>query len=164
MLCSAVVLLSCGPSLPPSQHALLEQAPESLRGWRVEQDHVGEWVPVPEPSKVTVIDFWSTSCEPCIRAMPELERLWSGSDRNRVQVLGVAIDDEPAEIQRMLPTLGVTFPMLIDSAGALSGAYKVGGSIPATFVLDRQGRVRFFSGGAGGIDEVADAIEALLAE
>jgi thiol-disulfide isomerase/thioredoxin len=163
--CAIALLASCGPSLPPSEHALLGQAPAPARGWRVEADRVGEWIPIPAPGKVTVVDFWSTTCEPCMKAMPELERLWRASDPAAVQVVGVAVDEEPGDVRQVLPSLGVTFPMVIDSAGVLMGIYKVGGSVPATYVLDRQGRLRFFSGGEdGGVDRVAQAVRALAAE
>jgi peroxiredoxin len=163
-LLSIFTVVACGQPRPPSQHAILDLAPEPQRGWRVEADHVGEWMPVPAPGMITVIDFWSTTCTPCIEAMPALEQLWRETDRTRVQVLGVAMDEEPVQIQRALPALGVTFPMLIDSAGALSGAYKVGGVVPATFVLDRRGRVRFYANGEEGLSRVAEVVLALLDE
>jgi thiol-disulfide isomerase/thioredoxin len=144
---------------------MLGQTPAPARGWRVEADRVGEWIPVPAPGKVTVVDFWSTFCEPCTKAMPELERLWRAADPAEVQFVGVAVDDEPGAVRQMLPSLGVTFPMVIDSAEILSGLYKVGGSVPATFVLDRQGRLRFFSGGGdGSVDRVGEAVRSLAAE
>jgi len=162
----ALALFGCGaPALPKSEHPMLGHALTSTRGWRVEADHMGEWISVPVPGKVTVIDFWSTTCEPCIREMPVLERLWRESDPAEVQVVGVAVDEEPGEVRKALPSLGVTFPMLIDSAGVLSGMYRVGGGVPATFVLDREGRLRFFTGGdGGGVSHVEEAIRALAAE
>jgi len=159
---SASACAGRGPVSDP--HDLLGTFPTPERGWRVEPSHVGEWIAVPARGLITVIDFWSTSCEPCMKAMPDLERIWQRHRGAGLQVVGVAIDEEPAEIQRMLPSLGVTFPMLIDSAQVLSGPYRVGSRVPATFVLDRQGRVRFFSGGEGDIDQVADAVRALVAE
>jgi peroxiredoxin len=144
---------------------MMGKALAQARGWRVEADRVGEWIPIPEPGKVTVVDFWSTFCEPCTKAMPELERLWRASDPAEVQIVGVAVDDEPGAVRQMIPALGVTFPMVIDSAEILSGLYKVGGSVPATFVIDRQGRLRFFSGGGDGdVDRVGEAVRALAAE
>ena len=92
----ALVLVGCGaPALPKSEHPVLGQVLTSARGWRAEADHMGEWISVPVPGKVTVIDFWSTTCEPCIREMPVLERLWRESDPAKVQVVGVAVDEEP---------------------------------------------------------------------
>jgi cytochrome c biogenesis protein CcmG, thiol:disulfide interchange protein DsbE len=162
----ALVAVSCGaPGVPRSDHPRLGQTFESARGWRVEADHVGEWIPLPAPGRITVVDFWSTYCEPCIQAMPELERLWRRSDPAKVQVVGVAVDEEPGPVQKILPTLGVTFPMLIDSAAALSGAYRIGGEVPATFVIDRAGRLRFFTGGdEASTKRVSEAVDALLAE
>jgi len=144
---------------------MMGKALAHARGWRVEADHVGEWIPIPAPGKVTVVDFWSTFCEPCMKAMPDLERLWRASDPAEVQIVGVAVDDEPGAVRQALPSLGVTFPMVIDSAEVLSGLYKIGGSVPATFVIDRRGRLRFFSSGESGSgDRVGQAVRALAAE
>jgi len=161
-----LVAASCGaPAIPKSEHAMMGQALTPAQGWRVEVDHVGEWIPVPAPGRVTILDFWSTTCEPCIKAMPDLERLWRTSDPAKVQVIGVAVDEEPGGVQKLLPSLGVSFPMLIDSAAVLSGIYKIGGQVPATFVIDREGRLRFFSGGEdGSTDRVAQAVQALAKE
>jgi thiol-disulfide isomerase/thioredoxin len=158
--------VSCGaPGVPASSHPRMGQAFEPARGWRVEADHVGEWIPLPAPGRITVVDFWSTYCAPCIQAMPELERLWRSSDPAKIQVVGIAVDEEPVTVQKMLPSLGVTFPMLIDSAAALSGVYRIGGEVPATFVIDRAGRLRFFTGGdEASTKRVSEAVDALLAE
>lgn len=170
MLLCFLVLVSCGASMPPSvQHAALGQTAAGVRGWRLEPTRSGTWLMVPAPGKVTVIDFWATACKPCIKAMPALERLWQSVDRDSVQVIGVCIDHQPAAAQKTMAErfpAPVSFPMVFDGKAAkLQGAFRVGGRVPSTFVVDRRGRVRFYSNLAhGGLARVRRAVRALLAE
>ena len=114
---SVVLAVSCA-SLPQTDpHSAVAQTIESTRGWRVEETHIGEAIPIPAPGKVTVLDFWSSSCEPCIKAMPELERIWQGVDQNSVQIIGVSIDTDDnltrTTIAEEFP-VQITFPMIYD--------------------------------------------------
>ena len=48
--------------------------------------------------KTVLIDFWATWCPPCIFQVPELNRFWKAHRDDGVVVLGVAIDEEGAEV------------------------------------------------------------------
>jgi thiol-disulfide isomerase/thioredoxin len=163
----ALVLTACGAALPPTDpHAALGLRVAEERGWRLETDRVGEWVPVPAPGMVTVVDFWSSTCAPCLASIPELERLWRASDKTRVRFIGVSVDEEAADARRALEgkALGpVTFPMVIDGKAAkLGGAFRIGGTVPSTFVVDRDGVIRFYADGSDGdlarLDQVVRAL------
>jgi len=45
--------------------------------------------------KLVLVDFWSTTCQPCIRAMPEMKRLTSRYGAAGLEVVGIATDDGP---------------------------------------------------------------------
>ena len=157
-------------SLPQTDpHSAVSQTIESTRGWRVEETHIGEAIPIPSPGKVTVLDFWSSSCEPCIKAMPELERIWQGVDQNVVQIIGVSIDTDDNLTRKTMAeefSVQVTFPMIYDGKAArLQGAFRVGGTVPSTFVIDKQGNVRFyFDGSNGDMERLEQAVHALAKE
>ena len=42
--------------------------------------------------QVVLLDFWATFCKPCLRAMPELEKLYQKHRQRGLLVLGVSID------------------------------------------------------------------------
>ena len=157
-------------SLPTTDpHSTVAQTIESTRGWRVEQNHIGEAIPIPSPGKVTVLDFWSSSCEPCIRAMPELERIWQRVNQSQVQIIGVSIDTDDNLTRKTMAEefpVQVTFPMVYDGKAAkLQGAFRVGGTVPSTFVIDKAGNVRFyFDGSPGDFDRLEQVIHALAKE
>jgi thiol-disulfide isomerase/thioredoxin len=156
-----LLLAACGTALPRSSpHGILGKAPEPASRALLD----GTVVAIPPPDKVTVIDFWSLSCEPCLAAMPGLERLWRSSDKSTVAFVGVSIDDDSYAVERRAAELGVTFPQTIDDGLVLKGRYRVD-ELPATFVLDRQGRIRYFTDDAlANMKRIADAIAALAAE
>jgi peroxiredoxin len=158
----AVLTICCGGTGPPTSapHDLLNQAPEPA----TRPTLGGEMIEIPSRGKVTVLDFWATFCEPCLEEMPELEVWWRGVDRNRVQVVGISMDDNSYVVEQKLTELGITFPQLIDDGFVLKGRYLVD-SVPAAFVIDREGRVRYFA--AADSYRAADltaAAEALLAD
>lgn len=112
--------------------------------------------------RVVVINFWSSWCSPCRREMPALEQVWQRLRPAGVVLLGVAIQDDPTVVKRFLEESGVTFPVLMDTDGTVSQQWPFSG-IPATFVLDRQGRIVYRAMGLRkwDSDELIDRLEAL---
>ena len=170
MLTLSQIILGACASLPPSDpHIALDTIPKPLSGQRLEAGHLGEYLDIPVPGKVTVLDFWTSSCPPCLQAMPELERIWQRVDRDSVTIIGISEDETDADARQTLAEVvetPITFPMVFDSGeGWLQQVYQVGGIVPATYVVDKQGRVRFFfDGSPGDMARLEQAINALADE
>lgn len=158
-----VLATGCSGTLPPSEpHSLLAKAPP-----KTEQiDLKGEMIAFPQEGKVTLIDFWSTSCRPCLKIIPGVEALHKEHKADGLAVYGVAIDDNPSQVERQLKSLGVTYPNVLDDAGStIRGSFQVD-ELPQTFIIDRKGNVRFVAKGGDESDEasIRQAVEFLLAE
>lgn len=105
------------------------------------KDLDGKGVPLVQQGKVTVINFWATWCPPCREEMPELEKFVQKNGAS-IAFAGVNIQESPGKIAEFLRQHSYTVPVLLDSDGAVAGAYRVG-AIPTTVVTDREGIVRF---------------------
>jgi peroxiredoxin len=112
--------------------------------------------------KVVVVDFWASWCQPCIRALPELDALQQQYGARGLQVVAISIDEEAATAIGALGT-GHLFTALHDADSFVAERYGVGDALPATVVIDREGTVRLFrTGGAVDPALLRGAIEPLL--
>lgn len=114
---------------------------------------------------VVMINFWATWCGPCRQEMPLLDGLYQRYQRVGFNLLGVNIDDDSRRAMRMIEELGVNFPVLFDAAKKVSEEYDVE-AMPMTFLVDREGTVRYVHYGykPGYEDKYLDQIRSLLRE
>ena len=89
--------------------------------------------------KLVLLDFWSTSCAPCLREMPLIQSVAKDHTDN-VTVWGVSLDQAERD-KKWLAQHQQTFPTLADSDYVVSDLYKVHG-IPAVVLIDRKGKIR----------------------
>ena len=115
--------------------------------------------------RVVMLNFWATWCGPCKREMPQLNRLYTKYRASGFVLMGVNVDDDPANAVGVSTKLGVQFPVLFDSAKKVSKLYDVAG-MPSTVIVDRKGTVRFIHRGykPGDESEYLDQIRALVRE
>lgn len=69
-------------------------------------DHVGK------DGKFTLVDFWASWCGPCRREMPNLKAL-AAKYPERLQVIGVAVWDEPAETLKAIDELELPWHVMM---------------------------------------------------
>ena len=90
--------------------------------------------------KPVVLNFWASWCEPCKSEAAVLERDWASYRDRGVVFLGVDYHDLTSDARRFVSAHALTFPMLQDGSGSVTGRYGIS-QVPETYVLDRQGRV-----------------------
>ncbi len=90
---------------------------------------------------VVVINFWASWCGPCVAEAPELEATYKAQKANGVTFVGINVKDE-ADHARRFAELSTTYPSVFDPASKLALGFAVQpNAIPATIILDRQGRI-----------------------
>ncbi|MBW2277008.1 MAG: TlpA family protein disulfide reductase, partial [Deltaproteobacteria bacterium] len=90
--------------------------------------------------RVVVLDFWSTTCRPCLLEMEDLKVLWRRMKPRGVTVVGLSTGGESlAQIARFGKDRGVDYPLVIDQ-GQVAASYRVR-SLPTLYVLDKTGRI-----------------------
>ncbi len=88
---------------------------------------------------VVLLNFWQTSCVPCIEEMPSLERLQRAMPA--VVVVGISNDDDAATYARFLQVYHVDFLTVRDPSFRIPTLYGTV-KLPETYVIDRQGVLR----------------------
>lgn len=92
--------------------------------------------------QVVLVDFWATWCDPCISAMPALERIYNRFHSQGFEIVSVNIEglETAAKARRVARDLGVSFPIVVDD-GYVAGLYRVS-TIPHLVLIDRRGVVK----------------------
>jgi cytochrome c biogenesis protein CcmG/thiol:disulfide interchange protein DsbE len=87
-----------------------------------------------------LLNFWATWCGPCRFEMPFFQQLsgdpeWQARD---LQILAVNIQESEATVSRFMVENGLSFTVLLDTAGEAARLYNVS-AIPATYIIDKDG-------------------------
>ena len=95
--------------------------------------------------KVVLVDFWATWCAPCKASFPKYEAL-ARAHGGDVAVIGISEDDEADGIADFAKETGATFTLAWDKEKSVAAAYQPG-SMPTSFIVDKNGLVRFVHAG-----------------
>jgi cytochrome c biogenesis protein CcmG/thiol:disulfide interchange protein DsbE len=113
-------------------------------------------------SKVVLLNFWATWCAPCRVEMPWLEEFSKKYHDRGLVVIGISLDDGGWKTVRpVLAKLKISYPILLGDS-RVSKSYGMGDLLPATFLIDRTGKIREVKEGFGDKKEFESAIEKLL--
>jgi len=87
-----------------------------------------------------VLNFWASWCVTCKGEAPVLERDWNHYRSRGLVVLGIDKEDIASDARRFVAAHRLTFPILEDGTGQVTGTYGVVRQ-PETYVLNRRGRI-----------------------
>ena len=97
---------------------------------------------------VTVVNFWFTTCKPCVGELPDLEALHQELAKKGGTVIGInafTLDGstkDTNEAKSVLEQQGVTYPNIWFASNSDAGLFTAGlYAFPTTYVVDRNGRI-----------------------
>ena len=93
--------------------------------------------------KVVLVDFWATWCGPCIAELPNVTTAYEKYKGKGFEIVGISLDEDRAALDAFVQEKKMTWPQFFDGLGwknKLAEQYGIQ-SIPATFLLDQEGRI-----------------------
>lgn len=121
--------------------------------------------------KVVVVEFWTFGCINCQRTLPNLIELYGAHSRDDLEFVGIhspefAHEADVDNIVAAAADLGVTWPIALDTNKRTFHHWQEGTTAywPRTYVLDRDGNIRFDHIGEGRYDELNETVARLIAD
>lgn len=115
--------------------------------------------------KVTLVNFWATSCVTCVAEMPKLVATYNKYKERGFDTLAVAMSyDPPSYVVNYAETRKLPFSVAIDNTGAVAKAWGDVQLTPTTYIVDRRGNIVKRYVGEPDFAELHRLIEQLLAQ
>ncbi|WP_076997913.1 TlpA disulfide reductase family protein [Variovorax sp. KK3] len=145
------IYLNTGVSAaPPSTFVLLDgskKSTEDLKG------------------KVTLVNFWATSCVTCVAEMPKVIATYDKYKAQGYDTLAVAMSyDPPSYVVNFAETRKLPFKVAIDNTGSVAKAWGDVQLTPTTYIVNKRGEIVKRYVGEPDFAELHRLIEKLLAE
>lgn len=112
-----------------------------------------------QPDHYTLVDFWASWCGPCRREIPVIKEIKEEWGPKGLDVVGVAVWDEPENTVKAIEQLGIDWPVIINAQRIPTDIYGILG-IPCIILIGPDGTI--LSRGLGG-QELKDAVSAAMA-
>jgi len=139
-LASGLLVASCGGSGPGAKTSGGAAAPDftlpSLDGKQVRlSDFKG--------NSVVLIDFWSTTCDPCMTEMPHLVDLYKKNKDRGFVVLAVSADgpESRAQVSSVARAKEMIFPVLLDEETVVTARYNPKRELPFSVLIGKDGSI-----------------------
>ncbi|MFB5660755.1 TlpA disulfide reductase family protein [Alteribacillus sp. HJP-4] len=115
--------------------------------------------------KPTLFHFWSVSCGLCKEAMPNVNE-FRDEYKDDLNVVAVHMprsekDLDLDQIQKVAEEHGITQPIFVDNEHKLTDAFQ-NEYVPAYYVFDKDGALRHFQAGGGGMKMLTKRVNRVL--
>jgi thiol-disulfide isomerase/thioredoxin len=105
-------------------------------------------------------------CPPCVRALPEVQKVheWAAGSDGLVAVYAVNSEEDPDDVRAWVQRRGLTLPVLLDEDGTADEPFQIEG-IPTTIVIADGTIRRVFVGlMPNHAEQLRNVVESLLEE
>ena len=145
-----IYLRSGVTAAPPSTFVLLDGSKEQTADLK---------------GKVTLVNFWATSCVTCVAEMPRIVDTYNKYNGRGYQTIAVAMSyDPPSYVVNFAQTRKLPFKVATDNTGAVAKAWGDVQLTPTTYLVNKRGEIVKRYVGEPDFGELHALIEKLLAE
>ena len=114
---------------------------------------------------ITILDFWTTWCKPCRKAIPELNKIYDQYKEKGVSMVGINCDGPRtvAQVPGVTRSLQIQYPVLMDINSDIPNSLNLS-NFPTLIILDQKNKIKYFHEGfvPGDEEEIISAIDKLL--
>jgi thiol-disulfide isomerase/thioredoxin len=120
--------------------------------------------------QVVIVQFWTFGCSSCKAVLPQMREIYAGHQSEGLEIVGVhspefSYEEDPESITAAAQDLGVTWPIALDTDRRNFRAWQGSPAYwPRTYVLDRNGLIRYDNIGGFIYEDLEQTVVALLAE
>jgi peroxiredoxin len=115
--------------------------------------------------KVTLVNFWATSCVTCVAEMPDIIATHNKYKDKGYDTLAVAMQyDPPSYVVNFAQSRQLPFNVALDNTGNIAKAWGDVKLTPTTYIVNKRGEIVKTYIGAPNFEELHQLIEKLLAQ
>ncbi len=115
--------------------------------------------------RIVILNFWATYCIPCRKEMPDLAAIQNEYAALGVQVIGASTDEaeDRAKVLQFVKETKINFPIWMGATIADMMRFGLGGALPGTVVIGKDGRIAKVISGIVNPVDLKKQIDAMLA-
>jgi peroxiredoxin len=115
--------------------------------------------------KVTLINFWATSCVTCVKEMPQISATHEKFKARGYDTIAVAMEyDPPNYVKNYAERNKLPFKVALDARGEIAKSFGDIRLTPTTFIVDKRGNIVKSFLGEPNFAELHGLIDKLLKE
>jgi thiol-disulfide isomerase/thioredoxin len=115
--------------------------------------------------RIVILNFWATYCVPCRKEMPDLAAIQNEYAALGLQVVGASTDEagDSAKVLQFVKETKVNFPIWLGATTSDMMRFGLGGALPGTVVIGRDGRIAKIISGVVNQADLRKQIETMIA-
>ena len=96
--------------------------------------------------KVVLVDFWATTCGPCVHELPEVKAAFDKFHEQGFEIIGISCDTDRNQLEKFVSEKDYPWPQYFDGKqqeeNKFTQLFGIDG-IPHMFLVDKKGILRF---------------------
>jgi thiol-disulfide isomerase/thioredoxin len=93
-------------------------------------------------NKYTLVDFWFSSCQPCLNQFGKLQKIYANNKLKGFEIIGISTDrkEKVSQWKEVIFKFNLTWIQYLDAGGVEANKLYILG-FPTNFLLDRNGKI-----------------------